>query len=108
MADFPTSPLPSYPLEETATAPEVLVTVHRDGTEQRRLKGAGKKRTYKLVFGSALPITDAERITLKNHFAGQNGTLTAFNWTHPDRAETLLCRHSDIPERGARLLRGRG
>jgi len=97
MADFPTSPLPSYPIEETEINPEVLVSVHRDGSEQRRLKGSGKKRIFKLSFGSDLPISDTERLAIVNHFAGENGMLASFSWTHPDRAETMTVRYAAVP-----------
>ena len=97
MPDFPTAPAPSYPVEETAITPEVLITKHRDGTEQRRLKGPGRKRTFKLQFGSSLPVTNTERLNIVNHFAGQNGTLTSFNWTHPDRAEAMTVRYAAAP-----------
>ncbi|HEX4135924.1 MAG TPA: hypothetical protein VHY84_15015 [Bryobacteraceae bacterium] len=97
MADFPGAPLPSYPIEETEIAPEVLVSTHRDGSEQRRLKGSGKKRIFKLSFGSDLPITNAERLNIVNHFAGQNATRDSFHWTHPDRAEVILVRYNAVP-----------
>lgn len=97
MADFPSSPLPSYPIEETEIAPEVLVSAHRDGSEQRRLKGAGKKRIFKLSFGADLPVTNTERLAIVNHFVGESGNLTAFNWTHPDRAELILVRYNAVP-----------
>jgi phage-related protein len=97
MADFPTAPLPSYPIAETLITPEVLVTKHRDGSQQRRLKGPGAKRTFKLKFGADLPISNAERLAIVTHFAGENGTLTSFNWLHPERGETILVRYSAAP-----------
>jgi phage-related protein len=98
MADFPTTPLPSYPIEETEITPEVLISMHRDGTEQRRLKGSGKKRVFKLQFGSDCPVTNAERLAIVNHFSGQSGTLNSFAWTHPDRGEALTVRYNAAPQ----------
>ena len=96
MANFPTSPKPNYPVEETLPAPEVLVSVHKDGSEQRRLKGAGKKRLFRLSFGTSSPITNSDRLVIAGHFAS-NSTLNSFNWVHPERAETILCRYSETP-----------
>lgn len=97
MADFPASPLPCYPISQTVTTPQVLVTRHRDGSEQRRLKGPGSRRTFKLQFGTSQPITNVERLAIVNHFATENGTLTAFNWTHPETAEVILVRYGAAP-----------
>jgi len=98
MPDFPTDPLPDYPIEETVVEPEVLISTHKDGSEQRRLKGAGKRRTFRLRFGSSLPITNAQRQAIEDHYAGQNGRLTAFNWTHPERGTIYLVRYEEAPE----------
>ena len=98
MPDFPSNPKPEYPIEEVPAVPEVLVSKHRDGSEQRRLKGAGEGPTFMLPFGQSCPITKTQRDAILNHFAGQHGTLTAFNWTHPERtAETILVRYVDAP-----------
>ena len=96
MADFPTSPRPSYPIQETATSPEVLISKHKDGSEQRRLKGAGTKRTFVLSFGSSLPITNSERQAIETHWIA-NSTLHSFHWTHPERGETILARYLEAP-----------
>ncbi len=97
MADFPTSPKPSYPIEETAQQPEVLISRHKDGSEQRRYKGAGAKGAWALSFGSSCPITNAERQAIMTHYSA-NSTLTAFNWTHPERtSETHLVRYAEAP-----------
>jgi len=97
MADFPTTPKPVYPIEEMPIAPEVLLTTFRDGTEQRRLKGTGKKRLFKLKFGGAMPITTGEKTSLQAHYNGQNGLLTSFNWTHPETAEVIKVRYASTP-----------
>ena len=103
MANFPSDPKPDYPVEEAPSVPEVLVTVHRDGSQQRRLKGAGKGATFRLSFGGSCPVTKSQRDAVLNHFAGQSGTLTAFSWTHPERStETYLVRYSEAPS--ARLV----
>ncbi len=99
MPDFPTTRKPDYPLEETPAEPEVLISIHKDGSEQRRLKGAGKGRTFRLSFGSSMPLTNAERAAILNHFSGQNGSAIAFNWQHPERtAETYLVRYLETPK----------
>lgn len=97
MANFPTDPLPDYPVEEGAAAPEVLISKFRDGKEQRRYKGAGAKRTFRLSFGSSGFITNTQRLAIVNHHAGQNGSADSFNWTHPERAEVILCRYAEAP-----------
>jgi phage-related protein len=96
MANFPSDPKPSYPIEETLTEPEVLVSVHKDGSEQRRLKGAGRRRTFRVPFGTSCPITNTQRMNIVDHFMA-NRTLTAFNWVHPERAETILVRYAQTP-----------
>jgi phage-related protein len=98
MPDFPSDPLPSYPIEETPAQPEVLVSVHRDGSEQRRLKGAGKKRSFRLPYGTSMPITNAQRLEIVNHFAAENGTTFSFNWTHPERGEVIRVRYAEPPK----------
>lgn len=96
MPDFPNDPKPDYPIQETPANPEVLVSRHRDGSEQRRLKGAGDGPTFTLSFGGSCPVTKAQRDNLVNHYAASNGTLSAFNWTHPERtAETYLVRYAE-------------
>jgi phage-related protein len=98
MPDFPSNPKPDYPIEETPAAPEVLISVHRDGSQQRRLKGSGKGSTFRLSFGGSAPITKVQRDALLNHFAGQHGPLDAFNWTHPERTdETHLVHYVETP-----------
>jgi hypothetical protein len=97
MANFPTSPKPVYPIAETPVAPEILISQFRDGGEQRRLTGAGKKRLFKLKFGGSLPITTAEKVTIQTHYNGQNGMLTSFNWTHPETAEVIKVRYAALP-----------
>lgn len=98
MADFPSSPAPVYPISETAIKPEVLVSVFRDGSEQRRMKGAGPKRVFKLKFGGAMPITETEKAAIDAHYSGQNGNLTSFSWTHPDRGEVITVRYAAPPD----------
>jgi hypothetical protein len=99
MADFPTTPKPDYPVEETPAAPEVLISTHKDGSEQRRYKGAGKGPTFRLSFGASLPISNAERLAILNHYDGQSGTTLAFNWHHPERmGETHLVRYTELPQ----------
>ena len=97
MADFPTDPPPVYPIEETQPDTEVLVTTYRDGSEQRRFKGAGQLRTFKLTFGGAMPVTNAERLNITGHYSGQSGKLFSFTWTHPDRAEAITVRYAGKP-----------
>jgi phage-related protein len=97
MASFPTDPLPVYPIEESMQKTEVLVTTFRDGTEQRRLKGQGPLRTFKLKFGGGMPVTNAERGFIVAHYTGQNGPLTSFSWTHPDRGEVITVRYVGPP-----------
>lgn len=97
MADFPSNPLPDYPIEITAAAPEVLISTHRDGSEQRRLKGAGRKRIFRLSFGSSMPITNTQRLALVNHYAGQDGSTTSFTWTNVETAEAITCRYAEPP-----------
>ncbi|MCL4797635.1 MAG: hypothetical protein KJZ84_23935 [Bryobacteraceae bacterium] len=99
MANFPSSPRPSYPIEERAAEPDVLVSQHRDGSEQRRLKAAGKGRQFTLNFGSSLPITNAERQAILSHYADEKGKLNAFQWQHPERtSETITVRYGEAPE----------
>ena len=78
MAAFPSNPKPNYPIDETPVEPEVLVSKHRDGSEQRRLKGAGVRRQFRLTFGNSSPATQAQMTTLLAHWTGENGTLNAF------------------------------
>lgn len=97
MADFPSSPLPSYPVEVSAPEPDVAISKHRDGSEQRRLKGQGDKRTFKLKFGSSMPLTYAEMTALYNHYLGQSGTALSFNWLHPEWGVTIKVRYAARP-----------
>lgn len=97
MADFPSSPKPDYPIEETPAAPEVLVSRHRDGSEQRRLKGAGDGPTFSMRFGGSCPITATEMGALTSHYAGEDGELQSFHWTHPERGGSLLVRYVGAP-----------
>ena len=89
MADFPNLN-PDYPVTETPADPDVLISRHRDGSQQRRLRGAGPKRRWRVGFGTALPMPQSERDQIDAHFQGQNGSLTAFNWTHPETTEVIL------------------
>ena len=97
MAAFPTTPLPDYPLEEAPQAFDVLVTVHRDGSEQRRKKGAGKRRVFKLSFGGSLPVTQTESQAILDHWTGQNGMTSSFQWTHPERGTVYTVRYESVP-----------
>jgi len=97
LADYPSTPLPVYPIEEQPVEPEVLVSTHRDGSEQRRLKGPGRKRIFRLSYGGDMPVTNTQRLAIENHFSGQNGRLTAFNWTHPERGTVHICRYAETP-----------
>lgn len=97
MADFPSAPGNDYPVEISLAEPEVLISRHRDGSEQRRLKGAGSKRMIRLSFGSSMPITYTQYQAILSHYAGQNGSAVAFNWTNIETAETLLCRYAERP-----------
>jgi phage-related protein len=98
MAAFPSVPAPEYPVEELPREPEVLVSRHRDGTQQRRYKGAGQGRKWKLSYGGSLPLTQAERTTLLNHYIGESGGLNQFAFTHPERtAENYTARYSEVP-----------
>lgn len=99
MPDFPSIRKPDYPIDETPAEPEVLISTHKDGSEQRRLKGQGKRRAFRFTLGSSLPLTSAERLEFVNHFAAQNGTAIAFHWQHPERtAETYLVRYLETPK----------
>lgn len=94
---YPTSPAPCYPIDEHPTDPEVLITTHRDGSEQRRYKGAGKLRTWKLSYGTDAPISNTERETLFTYWASKY-TLYSFSWTHPERtSETYTVRFASKP-----------
>jgi hypothetical protein len=97
MAAFPTNPLPDYPLEETAQEFDVQITRHRDGSEQRRKKGAGKRRVFKLGFGGSLPITQTEMQAILDHWTGQNGMTTSFAWAHPERGTNYTVRYDAVP-----------
>lgn len=94
MADFPTIRKPDYPVEVRASEPEVLVSHHRDGSEQRRLRGAGDRRAFRFTIGRSSPLTRQEAQAFLDHYAQHYGQLFAFNWTHPEWAETLLVRYS--------------
>ena len=101
--DFPADPNPDYPIDETAAEPEVLISVHRDGSEQRRYKGAGTGRKFRMSFGGSAPITYEQCSAILTHFAGRQGTTLSFNWRHPERTtETHLCRYAEAP--GFRLV----
>lgn len=101
--DFPTDPLPEYPVEETPAEPEVLISAHRDGTEQRRFKGAGRRRKFRIPFGQSMPITYAQRSNILNHHQQALGNTSAFNFTYPERVngsltmETIKCRYDAAP-----------
>ncbi len=95
LADFPTVRKPDYPVEVSLAEPEVLISRHRDGTEQRRLKGAGDKRIFRFTMGGSLPLTNAERTQFTNHYAAQSGQLLAFFWTHPEWNEVIKVRYAE-------------
>jgi phage-related protein len=97
MANFPTAPLPSYPVKIDWVKPDVLISTHRDGSEQRRFRGAGAKRKFELNFGSDLPLTKAEHDVLLAHYAANLGELQSFNWVHPETAETIKVRYAGRP-----------
>lgn len=97
MSDFPSNPRPDYPLEEVPAIPDVLISVHRDGSEQRRFKGAGRGPTFNLNFGGSCPITKTQRDAILAHFADV-GLLEAFEWMHPERtAEEYLVCYAEAP-----------
>ena len=98
MADFPSNIPASYPIEETHSEPEVLISRHRDGSEQRRYKGAGRKRVVMVPYGAeTYPLTLAQRNAVLSHYDGQLGKTTSFNWTHPETGEVLLVRYDEAP-----------
>lgn len=97
MANFPTTPKPSYPIEELPANPEVLVSVHKDGSEQRRLKGTGGGQEFRIPFGSTLPITYTEMNAILTHWASETAMLNAFTWTHPERGTEYLVRYAERP-----------
>lgn len=94
MADFPSIRKPDYPVEVRASEPDVLVSRHRDGSEQRRLRGAGDKREFQFTIGESAPLTWTEAVEFLNHYAQQSGQLYAFNWTHPEWQQTLVVRYA--------------
>jgi|DewCreStandDraft_4_1066084.scaffolds.fasta_scaffold09090_6 phage-related protein len=94
MADFPTIRRPDYPVEVQAPEPEVLVSRHRDGSEQRRLRGAGDGRIFRFTIGQSTPLTRQEAQAFLDHYAQQYGQLFAFNWTHPEWNEILVVRYA--------------
>lgn len=97
-SDFPSTPKPDYPIDETPANPEILISTHKDGSEQRRYKGAGAGRMFGLKFGGSCPITLDECQGISDHFAARNGTFGTFNWQHPERtAETYLVRYVEAP-----------
>jgi len=97
MANFPTTPLPDTPLnEEAAQTADVLISAHRDGSEQRRKVGDGRGRRFSLVW--TYEISRAERDSIIAHYNGQNGMLTAFVWTHPETGENITVRYDGIPQ----------
>ncbi len=97
MADFPSSPRPEYPIEEVFGEPDVLISRHRDGSEQRRYKGPGQTEEFILPFGRSMPITNTERMAIVNHYIAQKGRTTSFYWTHPERGSVHLVRYNDRP-----------
>jgi hypothetical protein len=100
MANYPTSPLPEYPLEEVRNEPEVLITKHKDGSEQRRLKSTtGTLRSFKLMYGNSCPLTFTEVSLITSHYDGEYGNLNSFNFVHPERTgETYVCRYNARPK----------
>jgi hypothetical protein len=97
MADFPSTPKPSYPIEELPSNPEILVSVHKDGTEQRRYKGAGGGQEFRIPYGATLPITYAEMSQILSHWAEETALLNSFNWTHPERGTVYKVRYAERP-----------
>lgn len=81
-------------MEVQAPEPEVLVSRHRDGSEQRRLRGAGDGRLFRFTIGHSAPLTKSEAQQFLDHYAQQHGQLLAFHWTHPEWSETLLVRYA--------------
>src|SRR5260370_17475143 len=99
MCNYPAGPLPEYPLEEERTEPDVLITTHKDGSEQRRLKSAGKLRSFKLSYGNSCGLTYIEASLITAHYDGEFGNLNSFNFVHPERtAETYVCRYAKRPK----------
>lgn len=97
MPSFPSTPLPDTPLdEEAAQTAEVLVSPHRDGSEQRRKVGDGRGRRFTLRW--TYPLTRAERDSIISHYNGQDGMLTAFQWAHPETAEAITVRYDGPPQ----------
>lgn len=93
MPEFPTERKPDYPIEETPAEPDVLISRHRDGSQQRRLKGA-KGRTFRLSYTG---LTTTEKDALVTHYDGQDGSLTAWTWTHPETAVEHLVIYREAP-----------
>jgi phage-related protein len=96
VADFPANPKPEYPILEMFEEPEVLISRHRDGSEQRRYKGQGKLRGYRLSWASML-LSTSEKDAIRTHYAGQSGKAIAFHWTHPETATVHLVRYDAVP-----------
>lgn len=97
MANFPAIESYEYPVAQTPATPDVLISKHRDGSEQRRLKGAGPMRRWELNLGAEFPMEKTERDAILAHFAGQNGMLDAFLWDHPETAEQVTVRYDAEP-----------
>ncbi len=97
MANFPTTPLPSYPVKMDWSMPDVVISKHRDGSEQRRFRGQGERRRFELQFGTDLPLRKAEHDDLLTHYNNSLGQLQSFDWVHPETAETIKVRYSGRP-----------
>ena len=97
MANFPTSRKPDYPVEEIWVEPDVRIHQHRDGSEQRRKIGAGVLGGFRFTMGGSLPLTAAHKDEILSHWLGQDGTLTAFNWLHPETGANHVVRYGSRP-----------
>lgn len=98
MANFPTTVRPDYPVEEIWPEADVAIHTHRDGSEQRRKVGAGPLGGFRFTIGGTLPLSKAQRDEIYAHFAGQDGTLTAFNWLNQETAENHVVRYARRPD----------
>ena len=91
MANFPANPKPDYPIQEQGRAYEVLISSHRDGSEQRRKKGNGKLPSYALTFTA---ISKTERDAFLLHYNGENGMTSSFTWVHPEWGSNHTVRYA--------------
>lgn len=98
MANFPQTRKPDYPVDTFVEEPDVLIHAHRDGSEQRRLRGAGSLGGFRFTMGGSLPLSTADKDEILAHWTGQDGTLTAFNWAHPETAANHVVRYARRPD----------